>query len=398
MNITFLYPSKKVGSVQFLFVKMARELSLRDDVNIFVVDFEDGFLKKQLEDEKRITILPFVNDSVSIDFETNIITPLSNLAQCEYLVKGRREQFSFFFWAIQPDNLIGPFSRRKYFLHNLDKVKRDIGMLSEHGVILYMDSNNYLSVRSAIGHKFEPVYLPMPVAMGEKNNLQGAGWKERNEINIGWLGRVSEDKEHTIINIAEQIKLMSSENDLVFHFHLIGKGASDDMLCEYLENSGIRYTLAGTLAGEELNRYIQSIDLGMAMGASSLEFAIRRIPVLLLDHSNSKYPRNIKYNWLFETEGYSLGSDIKHKYHRKHSFSEIIGLYLCDREKIARKCYEYAKHSHDIKTVGNKLYLVLKNGQNMQVKKVLERVFKYLNPRVYKVVYNAYTGLRRRLR
>ncbi|MFT4805611.1 MAG: hypothetical protein ACI9YE_002833, partial [Psychroserpens sp.] len=47
-NLIFCFPYRGVGGVSLLFLRMAEYLVSRVDFNIFCIDYEDGFISKNL--------------------------------------------------------------------------------------------------------------------------------------------------------------------------------------------------------------------------------------------------------------------------------------------------------------------------------------------------------------
>ena len=81
----------------------------------------------------------------------------------------------------------------------------------------------------------------------------------------------------------------------IFFFHIIGSGEYMSQLETYLKKSKINYVLAGTLEDEQLSHYLKKhIQIGVAMGTSCMEFALRKVPAFLIDFSEKRLPGNIK--------------------------------------------------------------------------------------------------------
>ncbi len=389
LSITFLYPSKRVGGAQLLFIRLAIELCKYDDIQVYVVDYPEGYLKSQLKDYVQITILPFVEGKVAIGNGTVLITPLSNFADLTYMVKGDLASMKFLFWSIHPSNLLHVLTAhgRKFFA-NKEKIAFYFQNFSESKHIIYMDEANFLAVNDLIKIEKKPEYLQIPLEIKEYVSKE----KNKNEvINIAWLGRISYDKVYSIIKIIDEIKLIAIDNNVVFH--IIGSGEKQDQLESYLKESGIKYVLKGVLEGDSLSTYmLENIDLGVAMGTSCMEFATRKIPVFLIDFSVSKFPVDVKYNWLFETQDYTLGSDVNSATTRNHTFIELINEY-CNNDTLGEKCYQYVVKNHDIKKVTKELIIRCESLNSIDFSE-FELVQKLLNPPVYRFVRTILVSLK----
>lgn len=390
LSITFMYPSRRIGGAQLLFIRLAIELSKKDSITVNVVDYPDGFLTSQLSNYNKVTILPYSNGSVLINEETVLITPLSNFADLKYLVKGDFNKIKILLWSIHPTNIDYVFASngRKWF-KNVLPVKNFLKLLSDLGNIVYMDEANFLAAKKVISLDSQPDFLQVPL---EIKDYKCEDKVHSDKINIAWLGRISYDKIFSVIKIVDEIKALENSDQMVFH--IIGTGEKLDQLEIYLKKSGINYFLAGTLVEVDLSSYMnKNIQIGVAMGTSCMEFATRKIPVFLIDFSEERFPDNIKYNWLHETQNYTLGSDIKEATNRNHTFKELLTLYKND-STIGEQCYEYVVSNHDITKVAEKLIYhceVIKSTDIAAFNKVQD----LLNPPFYKHLYSLYRRIRR---
>lgn len=385
-TIVFFYPSMNIGGAQLLFIRLAKELCQHDNVDVVVVDFPNGFLATQLKANKDVEILPFKASGVQLYSGTVVVTPLSNVADFSYLIKNRLSDISVIFWSIRPDNLHNALSANgRKFLGDKQKVKEIIKWMSDAGQITYMDGVNISAAMRELMLPLIPSYLPIPIE--EFKSLSGRKIREQGTINVGWLGRLDIDKINSIKKIVGEIQHFKQSRNMVFH--IIGGGKKLSELQQYLGKSNIDYVLPGVLFGKELTQYLErNIDIGIAMGTSALEFAIRAIPVLLIDTSDSELPANIKYNWLYETENYSLGDYFDPKNIRKHTFEDVI-YQLENDDQIGQKCFIYTRNNHDIKIVANKLYQQCLMAGNVDMSKY-HMVLKLLNPPLFGYFYILY--------
>jgi hypothetical protein len=390
LSITFMYPSRRIGGAQLLFIRLAVELSKSDTIVVNVVDYPDGFLASQLSNYNKVTILPYSNGCVKIYEETVLITPLSNFADLKYLIKGDFTKIRILLWSIHPTNIDYVFASngRKWF-KNVLPVKNFLKSLSDLGNIVYMDEANFLAAKKVIGLKNHPEFLQVPL---EIKNYKSEVKEYYDKVNIAWLGRISYDKIFSIIKVVDEIKALKNNSQIVLH--IIGTGEKLDQLEIYLKKSGIKYLLVGTLVDDDLSFYMNKyIQIGVAMGTSCMEFATRKIPVFIIDYCVERFPNNIKYNWLFETQNYTLGSDIDAVTHRNHTFNELLNQYETD-ESLGQKCYNYVIENHNIDHVALKLIDYcrgLKPIDNYSFAKIQ----KILNPAIYRIFYVLYRRMRR---
>ncbi len=385
-SITFLYPSRRIGGAQMLFIRLAQEFSTYDDVSVHVVDYPDGYLRSQLVQNSKIHFLPFNDGSVVINFQTTVITPLSNFSDIRYLIKSDFALLNLLFWAIQPYNLQYAlyYNGRKLFGHQRE-INSFVKDLCMSGNVVYMDEANYLGVTAILGDDLNSKYIPIPldIPLNSVENKKISNGK----INIGWLGRISFDKINSIVRIIDEIKLSVESKNIIFH--IIGDGEKLPDLLVYLQQSKIDFILTGVLVGNDLDNYmLQNIDLAVSMGTSCMEFAIRKIPIFIIDYSFDPFPEKIKYNWLFETKNYTLGSDIVSAGIRNHSFSQLLSQFKHDHT-LGEKCYQYVKENHDIKPVTRLLYEHIVRLSPLDWKK-FKLINSYLNPFWFKILYGLF--------
>ena len=390
LSITFMYPSHRIGGAQLLFIRLAIELSKYDNILVNVVDYPDGYLNSQLNNYKKIKKLPYVKGYVEIIEETVLITPLSNFADLKHLIKGDLGIIKVLLWAIHPLGIDFIFNAngRKWLRSKL-LVKFFLKTLSYSGNIVYMDEANFLAVKKVIGINKQHEYLQIPV---EIKDYIFENKNHSDKINLAWLGTITTDKIFSIIKVIDEIKSLGYNDKILFH--IIGTGEYLDELETYLKKSRINYVLVGTLVDNELSLYMNKhIQIGVAMGTSCIEFALRKIPAFLIDFSRKRLPNKIKYNWLFETKNYTLGSHVNASAKRNHKFTDIFNQYKNDFT-IGDKCYEYVKDNHDIKKVAIKLITHCNDLKPIDVFK-FNQIQKLLNPPIHYCLYYIYRRLKK---
>lgn len=391
-SITFLYPSKQIGGAQLLFVRLAEELSKRKDLDVYLVDYKDGFLFNKTEKNPNIKRISFLNNSCEIQQNTIIITPLSFLADLPYLVSNSLQTSKILFWCIHPMNLEDTLKLkfRGFFMSH--KVKKILENLSDIGMIQYMDEPNFLASKEILSNIAITNYLPIPIIQRENLRFHLRKNLKSNSINLAWLGRISSDKYFSILRIIKELEDFKNQNYITFH--IIGEGEKSKSLIKKISKSQTPITYVGKLEGDNLLKYLyEKIDLGVAMGTSSLEIASLGIPTFLIDYSLEEITSPTKYDWLYETNNFNLGSHIKNS-KRKWHFYEIIEQFKSDGS-IGRKSQEYVQQHHNLSIIASKL---LAKAQfipkiNQTDYEVLQS---YLNPNWYKLLLKLYKKLKAR--
>ncbi len=373
-----------IGGVQLLFIRLAEELSKNKELEVKLIDFKNGYLQSQLKSNPNVEIINYCNSPISIGC-TTVIMPLSHLVYVEKFLKLKTNYINLLLWSLHPDNIRHLLyeNGRKWFI-NKKKVNTIINDLVRNGFILFMDEANYSAFKEVTNIQEKPQYLPVPLSI-EPSTQSTILIKKNNSLNIGWLGRISYEKIYAIYKIVDDIK-NSIQNENVI-FHIIGDGDRVSELIHYLKKNGISYQMPGILEKEKLTQYLLGeIDLGIAMGTSCLEFAMRKIPTIIIDFSLKKYPKFIKYNWLFETQYFNLGNHIDKAINNKHCFSEILQQ-LDKNNELGQRCYDYVITHHSVSEVSTKLVEHLSNMPDIDINNIYH-LNRLLNPISYSYLYN----------
>jgi hypothetical protein len=126
-----------------------------------------------------------------------------------------------------------------------------------------------------------------------------------NDINIGWLGRLDEDKIFSVINILDNLN--NYNTDKRKFFHIIGSGISSHLI-EPSKYKNINIIFNGTILNEDKTKYlIDNFDIAFSMGTSSIESAALKIPTIVpLSFEKYTYISN-GFTKFFELSDYNLG-------------------------------------------------------------------------------------------
>ncbi|AJQ26091.1 hypothetical protein [Pelosinus fermentans] len=372
--ITFFYPSCVVAGTEFLFARLAKELS-DQGYDVSIIDYVDGFMANLLKDTD-VRLIPYERNitkvnMINIEFETCLIVPLSFLKKVTKEIIPN-DKVKVLFWCIQPHNLVWNFRLWNYFKHLTSKqiagVLSCIYPESKKGIsnllsrlhnlhsLLFMDEPNFSVNKSIFDLPFDsPNYLPIPIHNKSDNNSVRRKI-QKDEINVAWLGRISIEKVHALIKIIDDADEYSIMENKKINIHIIGTGESEYMLKEKVPNIKVRLVLLGTMIGRELDKYLlENVDVLFATGTSCLEGAQLKIPSVMVDPSFTPYIREYKYTWLFERENYSLGNYVNEFVDFKgHTFSEIIDI-LYKNATLGDRCYEYNNNNHSLSSVVEKL-------------------------------------------
>ncbi|WP_407426665.1 hypothetical protein [Arcticibacter sp.] len=395
-SITFFYPSKVIGGAEFLFLRIAEYLVHNTNLSIYIIDFKDGFLRKRASLAKISFIEYNLNRNVIIDYDTFIITPLNHIFDVYNFQVKSSYSVRVLFWSIHPKHFTNFYSTLRRIgigEKKMQKTSAGFKALIERGSLVFMDYPNFKENSDFLGiGRLDPMpYLPICCpSYGDISEPTERFEKQNHIINFCWLGRIANDKVGAIINLITHMEQLPEgrRNNIVFH--IIGSGEAETALANRLTRTNVKIHRLNKLVGEELNKYlIENIDVGYAMGTSSLEFAKLKIPVILADMIIGNPVTDNKFNWLYETQEYSLGSYYDEATERRHSLEYILNE-LSSKLSYGREsnlCYEYFSAHHTMQAVSSKLLSYLdKPGLAAYDDESLRTIFYCFNPLYFRIL------------
>ncbi len=290
------------------------------------------------------------------------IAPLSHLAELRFMMSSKVLKSSFLFWSIHPECI--PYiiysSYRNIFRFGNNKLRNKLVKYTNDGNVFFMDGANLYGFEKYLKTKINaPTYLPIPIEFGYLNS--NFKRKNRNFINIIWLGRLSYDKVNSVVKIIEDIS--NSKCGLNINLNVVGDGVGSNKIFNAGKERLVNVNFIGILENAVLDEYlIKEVDFGIAMGTSCLEISKLNIPVAIIDYSLDKIPCENKYDWFFESTNFSLGNNVAWGISRRMTFDEMIREYESDlNNDIGFKCGKYAFEHHSIESTASKLLVKINN-------------------------------------
>lgn len=331
-KICFFMPSKVVGGCEFLFSRIADYLSREKDIEVFYIDYEDGFVKEQLKDTK-VKFISYKKKQRSCVVSDNLtlITPIT-LAFKLPLIKNKNVKILF--WNLHPENInwLRESSKMNFF-----QMKNFLKLLSEKFGLINQDIGPY-----ATAIKYYPKVIKnyVPILVNDHRFFIKQNLIKGDELNVTWLGRLDEDKIYSLINLLDNLNCVNIKQKI--KVHIIGEGHSKDkIVLEKYENIDIDFV--GTIIGENLNQYLSSnTDILFAMGTSLIEGEKLAIPSVLTFFSTKVFNQN---QFVFATDlpealvGCKLDFDFVEL--KKSLLQEIINYYIDNIEKLSSDARAY---------------------------------------------------------
>jgi hypothetical protein len=216
-----------------------------------------------------------------------------------------------------------------------------------------MDSENLISTERTLGANLVGAHL-LPLITDDPLTEFDSGAVQKhvaNTLNSIWIGRLESFKTPILEKLIWDLSEIRGHS---INLTVVGDG--DDKLAlmslaAKLENK-LTINFVGELSGISLAKAIKDSDLGFCMGTSALDVAKYKVPVVCLDYSFEaiKYP--IKYQFLYEVEGYTLAREIKGSLGLKgRELSELLDEVIRNKQYIASRCEDYWSANHSPRSV-----------------------------------------------
>lgn len=377
----FYYPSKNIGGAQFLILRLSEWIVKNSDFKVCVCDYADGFIASSLTKNTAISIIPFNGNKVHIPVNSYLVL-FANF------VFRMNDYFSFdnsnriFYWSVHPYNIISNFRFfSSFYLFDSQKrrIAEGLSKLICKDSLYFMDEPNLKVNEVFFGNKFA-IKDYMQILVPKSNSLQSLQFKKKNEnyIRIAWLGRLDSDKINSVKMLFREVNALPNKDDIIID--IIGNGKLEQDVKRYVSNIPIRVEFKGKMQGIELSDYIRAyVDIGFAMGTSSLEFAMNGTPVIAADVYKKMYNAGeIKYDLLYEMNGYSVGDIYRDGIQRHRNFPAILNYINCNYQYCAKKYYDYVQSNFIIDAVAPK-FLRMLQAQKEEDRKDVFQVLEELN-------------------
>jgi glycosyltransferase involved in cell wall biosynthesis len=374
----FYLPSRTVGGDEFLFMRLASFLADTLELEVYYVDYEDSIAKNEFSNTK-VKFIKYCNPNTVIDLDkpANLIAPLT--ISCE-IPKFKSSKIKLIFWCAHPYSIEwlqthSSLKRKKIteFLLNLSKARS----------MCFMDWACWYANNTS-GVPFQEIYVPVfteeklyvPLNNNEIHIIK------KDEINIGWLGRLDTDKISSLINLLDNFYALNTNKKK--NIHIIGEGDSKHLIDIEKYSQKINIIFKATLIKDDLYKYLlENVDVQFSMGISSLEAASLKIPSVLLFASPKRLDSN-NFLWLFDSKNYTLGfyEEQKAKINiTTNAFNQVIDeIYLNQKkQELGVKCYNYfTKNHHLTVTVIKLMSFILNSNESVRISEV-SRIEKLLN-------------------
>jgi hypothetical protein len=349
------------------FARLAKVLVARGHT-VFVVDYVDGCLARNIEDP-RIRLIPY-EDGAAVALPDDTLAVFQTMTPWS-IFPGLRPAAGtrLLFWTCHPFNLVptvpglrrliqtGPRLGRPMLRWALpsywSKVRAFLEILRAHRAIVFMDKGNltnterYLSVSLRDGE-----LLPIPVAVNAPNDAPPAS--ARAPLRVAWVGRVVDFKYHILTRAMERLDSAAAAANRPVRMTVVGDG---DYLPRLERDARALRTLEvefrGKLPPSAVAGFLSTeVDVLLAMGTAAIEGAALGIPTVLLDFSYQPVAEDYRFTWLHQGAGYSLGELIGSEH--SGAAGSMLGLLNDVWSRFAalsREARDHVAHNHAVEPV-----------------------------------------------
>ncbi len=342
-NIIFFMPSREISWYQNCMFELARYVSKNLNIDVYYVDYKDGFISKKLECTN-IKLIKYKNGKRNHIPDNSIVFMPITLALHDYFCGGKN--IKFLFWCVYPEASVWLKDRLK---KNESLLKRFLNCVFLHNSINSIDHVCQDCINKNIGIHEEASYLPIWVEEPEINLNNIVKTKNITEINIAWLGRIESDKIYSIVNLLNNYEKYETTKTKIIH--IIGCGSSEKLI-DINRYKSIKIKMVGKICGLELDKYLlEHVDILFGIGSSLLEATKIKIPSVLVKMSTVPFFDN-RYIYLFNSQKYILGiEDYSYMDQSKIiSIDEILDQISTESAYtiVSEKCHNYFIGNHSI--------------------------------------------------
>ena len=356
-NILFYYPSKSIGGAELLIIRLAKWIANHNSYNVYICDYPDGFLTASLADCSKVNVVFFNREAIDVPSGTNVVVYGSSLFYINKLFK-YDETCRFFVWSVRPDNITSQFYWGNKSFVSLSKRMRIGALLKqmyERKSLFFMDYPNYITPSSFFKFNIPNVQY-MQILVTEDGCSSGfqSHIHDNKVLKFVWMSRLDKDKMNELKTILTDLNTIKVTGGV--QLSIIGKGNAEDDLKSFIKNKCKFECVFGVKKGDDLVRFVnENADICLAQGTSALEFGKMGKPVILVDGYDHAYPEHrIKYNLLYQMEGYSVGELYHEGIKRNYYFDEAVNFIINNYNETAQKCWAHVKNNFTINIVGKK--------------------------------------------
>lgn len=363
-KLVFCFPYRGAGGVNMMFIRLASYF-YKNGYSVSLVDYLDGDMAKNKDEN--VELIPYFDDrEVMVPLDSIVIfqtmTPWSLYPSLKI-----DNNTNVFFITTLPANfypVLPGFLRNimyeggaiaKFFWHTLlrseyKKSKTFLQLLETKNAQVFLDSDIVCNLEKSMKGKLShPKLLPLFSQDVEENEFVKQAQNNSDILTLGWVGRLADFKINIVNHVIQEAFEYANKIQKKINFVVVGDGEYEDKLFE-LSSQYFSITHIQYIKPSELNHFMLTLDMLFAMGTTALDGAKLGVPTVRLDYSYSSIPKDYKYKFFYEVQGYSMGERIDSDCFSNglHKFYDLIEIFYKEKEKLSNDCFAFYKAHHSI--------------------------------------------------
>ncbi len=377
-NLYFFFPYRGVGGVPVLFLRLANYLADLNLYNIFLIDYEDGYMAQNYKKSKNIQFVQYITTK-NIKFQDNDIVVFQSMPLWGIppnLVFS--DKTKLIYWNLHPYNMFGyassigkHFKNKliqkvvtlifRYFIYFNDR--KAIKIFDEKKSIFFMDGENFEQTQKWLDIKLKN-QLYLPLIIDDIENTKVDYLPNKNQLKCIWIGRIGDFKVHILLYTLSKLNDIASRANKNISFYVVGTGEYLDYLKEESNSlNNIKIEYIDYINPNSLKDFFKDKDIGFAMGTAALDFAKYGLPTVLLDFAYEEVQKDYKFDWLYNTKNFTLGREINDTLCESgnKSLENILNELEVDYQAVSKKSFEYINNNFEIEANVNIFLSLVKN-------------------------------------
>ncbi len=394
-KLYFFFPYDEECGVPVLFLRMSRWVAEHygNEYVCYVVDYPDGAMARNITAEDKVKVLPYTDkDGCTIEDDAMII--FQSFRTCFWPKNLRLSPKTQVFWwtlhgrCLAPVLIPEPAAELTFkynwlyktvalfywpFMHRFAKLVDD---MIAAGALHFMDATSFMGGVEHIPMKTKQIDHYLPVPASDYNGVLKSG-KSEAELNVCWLGRLSDEKTPILTYTIRKLAEYALNNQQKIVLHVLGWGEhQEEVDAMGLDNEYFKQLKSRPIKSTEINGFLlQNIDVMFAMGTSALEAAKLGVPTVMVDATYEEIKGDYVYKPIYERTGYELAHLITKKDFERgnKSFERIMDLVNNQFSDFSQKSREYFVRNHAISIVGEQFVTLIRK---------LDFTFNQIDPKV----------------
>lgn len=382
-SLAFFFPYHVVSGCPVLFLNVARKMAslYPDEYKLYVVDYEDGYMAKNLTKEDNISVIAFQDGKVC-EIKTDYVIMQAYLPEAIRPEFKPSKETKVMMWVLYPWNfypIVFPFNFCREFIEGhedlyskvlrtmyrgeIKKCRAFLDHLMKTGSVAFMDLPTLETTKRALSLERIEKPLMIPIASSDPTGERYTKIHDDESIHLGWVGRLCDFKIHILNCAMKQARKYADTSKQRVIFHVVGNGELEHLLYQS-ESEFFRVDWVGSVKKQELDRYMmENFDINFAMGTSVIESAKLGIPTVKCDFSYVPVCDDYVFRWFHETTDYDVGhritdADIEVG---NGSFAGIINEYIQRKEELGSLDYTFYKSNFSLSVVSKMLHKQLQS-------------------------------------